>query len=61
MTQPGPNTYDIKLNFLQSKSQFDTYTENKDSPFAVSFTVSVTDKISKKNVSRQGNVQFSDW
>jgi hypothetical protein len=61
MTQPGPNTYDIKLNFLQSKSQFDTYTENKDSPYAVSFTVSVTDKISKKNVSRQGNVQFSDW
>jgi len=61
MTQPGPSTYDIKLNFLQSKSQFDTYTDNKESPYTVSFTVSVTDKISKKNVSRQGNVQFGEW
>jgi len=61
VTQPGPTTWDVKLNFLQSKSQFDTYTEGKDSPYTISFTVTVTDKISKKVVSRQGNVSFSDW
>ena len=61
VTQPGPTTWDVKLNFLQAKSQFDTYTEGKDSPYTISFTVTVTDKISKKVVSRQGNVSFSDW
>lgn len=55
------NTYDVTLNFLTSKSQFDRYTENLDSPYSVSFNVTVTDKISRKVVSRQGSFQFSEW
>jgi hypothetical protein len=55
------NTYDVTLNFLTSKSQFDKYTENPDSPYSVSFNITVTDKISKKVVSRQGSFQFSEY
>ena len=55
------NTYDVTLNFLTSKSQFDKYTENLDSPYTVSFTVTVTDKISKKVISRQGSFIFGEW
>ncbi len=55
------NTYDVTLNFMTSKSQFDKYTENLDSPYSVSFNIMVTDKISKKVVSRQGVFQFSEY
>ncbi len=55
------NSYDVKLNLISSKDQFDRFTDGKDSPYTASFTVTVTDKLSKKTVSRMGTVQFGNW
>jgi hypothetical protein len=60
VTQKG-NTYDIKLNYLSSKDQFDRLADTKDAPYTASFQVAVSDKISKKVVSRMGTVQFGEW
>jgi hypothetical protein len=60
VSQKG-NAYDVKLNIIGSKDQFDRFTDGKDSPYTASFTVTVTDKISKKTVSRMGTVQFGKW
>jgi hypothetical protein len=55
------NSYDVKLNLIGSKESYDRFTDSKDSPYSVSFTVSVTDKLSKKTVSRMGSVSFGNW
>jgi hypothetical protein len=60
VSQKG-NAYDVKLNIIGSKDQFDRFTDGKDSPYTASFTITVTDKISKKTVSRMGTVQFGKW
>lgn len=55
------NAYDVKVNLINSKEQFDRFTDGKDSPYKASFTVTVTDKLSKKTVSRMGTVSFGEW
>ncbi len=60
VSQKG-NAYDVKLNIIGSKDQFDRFTDGKDSPYTASFNITVTDKISKKTVSRMGTVQFGNW
>jgi len=60
VSQKG-NSYDVKLNLINSQAQFDKFTDGKDSPYSTSFTVTVTDKISNKTVSRMGTVQFGKW
>jgi hypothetical protein len=60
VTQSGSGTFDVTLSFLSSKSAFDTYTEGKDSPYVVSFTVSVVDAAGTR-ISRQGQFTFGDW
>jgi flagellar motor protein MotB len=60
VTQKG-NSYDVKVNLINSKEQFDRFTEGKDSPYQASFTVTVTDKLSKKSVSRMGTISFGEW
>jgi hypothetical protein len=55
------NSYDVKLNLIGSKESFDRFTDGKDSPYPVSFTITVTDKLSKKTVSRMGSVSFGKW
>ncbi len=54
------STFDVTLNFLNSKSQFDNYTDNKDSPYTISFNVSITDAAGQ-SVTRTGQFSFSDW
>lgn len=54
------STFDVTLNFLNSKSQFDNYTDNKDSPYVISFNVSITDAAGQ-SVTRTGQFSFSDW
>jgi hypothetical protein len=60
VTQKG-NSYDVKVNLINSKEQFDRFTEGKDSTYQASFTVTVTDKLSKKSVSRMGTISFGEW
>ncbi len=54
------NTFDVTLNFLNSKSQFDNYTDNKDAPYTISFNVTITDAAGQ-SVTRTGQFSFSDW
>lgn len=60
VTQKG-NSYDVKVNLINSKDQFDRFIDGKDSPYQASFNVTVTDKISKKSVSRMGTISFGEW
>ncbi|MBK8383220.1 MAG: hypothetical protein IPL16_15310 [Ignavibacteria bacterium] len=60
--QSGPLVYDVTLNFLNSKSAYDNFTENREAPFSVSFQISVKDKIAtQQNVSQSGVFQFGEW
>jgi len=60
VTQSGSGTFDVTLSFLTSKSAFDNFTEGKDSPYVVSFNVSVVDAAGTK-ITRQGQFSFSEW
>ncbi len=60
VTQPGAGVYDVTLNFLTSKSAFDSFTEGKDEPYSVAFTVNVVDAAGNK-ITRQGVFQFTEW
>jgi len=57
----GQNTYDITMNAFGSKSAFDNFTEGKDSPYSVGFTVTVTDKIAGHKITGQNSFIFGDW
>ena len=60
VAQSGSGTFDVTLSFLTSKSAFDTFVEGKDSPYVVSFTVSVVDAAGTR-ITRQGQFTFGDW
>lgn len=57
----GSNTYDVTLNHFGSKSSFDAWSEGKDAPYSLSFTVTVTDRISGHKVNGLGLFQFGEW
>ena len=59
--QAGELTYDITLNFLRSQSQFENYTDGKDSPYTVGFQISVKDKIAGHSLTQSGIFQFGEW
>lgn len=59
--QAGPMVYDVTLNFLGSKSAYDNFTENRESPYSVTFQVIVKDKIAGHSVTQSGLFQFGDW
>lgn len=60
--QSGPLVYDVTLNFLNSKSAYDNFTENREAPFSVSFQILVKDKIATQHsVSQSGVFQFGEW
>jgi hypothetical protein len=54
-------TYDITMNAFGSKSAFDNYTDGKDSPYSVGFTVSITDKIAGHKITGQNSFIFGEW
>ena len=51
--QVGPTTFDVTLNLLGSQQAFDSWTKGKDSPYRVSFTVHVKDRLNPKHDLRQ--------
>jgi len=57
----GSGTYDVTMNAFGSKSAFDNYTDGKDSPYSVGFTVSVTDKIAGHKITGQNSFIFGEW
>lgn len=57
----GQNTYDITMNAFGSKSAFDNFTDNKDSPYSVGFTVTVSDKIAGHKITGQNSFIFGEW
>ncbi len=60
--QVSPLVYDVTLNFLSSKTAFDNFTQNRSSPYSVTFQVNVRDKIAtQQNINQTGVFQFGDW
>lgn len=57
----GQNTYDVTMNAFGSKAAFDNFTEGKDSPYSVGFTVTVTDKIAGHKITGQNSFIFGEW
>ena len=54
-------TFDVTMNAFGSKSAFDNFTDGKDSPYSVGFTVSITDKIAGHKVTGQNSFIFGEW
>ncbi len=54
-------TYDVTMNLFPNEQAFDTYTENRSSPYQVGFSVIVTDKIAPHSVNRQQAFVFGQW
>ena len=57
----GSNTYDVTMNAFGSRSAFDNFTDGKDSPYSVGFTVSITDKIAGHKITGQNSFVFGEW
>ncbi len=55
------NAYDITMNAFSSKAAFDNFTDGKDSPYSLGFTVSVTDKIAGHKITGQNSFTFGEW
>jgi hypothetical protein len=53
--------YDVTLQFLSSKQQYERYTESRDEPYTVGFNVVVSDKIAGHNITRKGIFIFGEW
>lgn len=59
--QSGAGVYDVTMNFFGSKSAFDNYVENRDEPYSVGFTVTVTDRIAGHKITGQQTFTFGEW
>lgn len=59
--EKGNFNYDITMNAFQSKEAFDNYTQDKQTPYKVGFTVNVTDKIAGHKMSGQQSFVFGEW
>ena len=57
----GSGVYDITMNAFGSKSAFDNFTDGKDSPYSVGFTISVTDNIAGHKITGQNSFIFGEW
>lgn len=57
----GTGVYDITMNAFGSRSAFDNFTDGKDSPYSVGFTVSVSDNIAGHKITGQNSFIFGDW
>jgi hypothetical protein len=57
----GTGVYDITMNAFGSRSAFDNFTDGKDAPYSVGFTVSVSDNIAGHKITGQNSFIFGDW
>lgn len=61
VSQRDASTFDVRLNFFGSRQAFDTYTDNRESPYSVGFTVTVTDRIAGHKQTGQNSFIFGEW
>lgn len=59
--QVNKTTYDVTMNAFSSKAAFDNYTDNRQSPYTLGFTVSVTDKLAGHKITGQNSFVFGEW
>jgi hypothetical protein len=59
--QVSATTFDVTMNAFSSRASFDNFTENKDSPYSLGFTVSVSDKIAGHKITGQNSFIFGEW
>jgi hypothetical protein len=60
--QVDKTTFDVTLQFLGSEQAFDSWSKGKDSPYHISFTVHVKDKLySKHDIKTGGTFTFGKW
>lgn len=59
--QVSPTTFDVTMNAFSSKAAFDNFTEGKDSPYSLGFTVTVKDKIAGHSITAQQSFRFGEW
>ena len=57
----GSGVYDVTMNAFSSRSAFDNFTDNKESPYSVGFTVSVSDNIAGHKITGQNSFIFGEW
>jgi peptidyl-tRNA hydrolase len=57
----GTGVYDVTMNAFGSRSAFDNFTDNKDSPYSVGFTVTVSDNIAGHKITGQNSFSFGEW
>jgi hypothetical protein len=57
----GTGVYDITMNAFGSRSAFDNFTDGKDAPYSVGFTVSVSDNIAGHKITGQNSFTFGEW
>ncbi len=57
----GNGVYDITMNAFGSRSAFDNFTDGKEAPYKVGFTVSVTDKLAGHKMTKQQSFTFGEW
>ena len=57
----GSGIYDITMNAFGSRSAFDNFTDGKDAPYSVGFTVSVSDNIAGHKLTGQNSFIFGEW
>lgn len=55
------NTYDVTMNAFGSRNAYDNYISNRNEPYSVGFTVSVTDKLAPHSITGQNQFLFSEW
>ncbi len=58
----GIGVYDITMNAFGSRSAYESYTNNKESPYNVGFTITVTDRIAQNHkITGQQTFTFGEW
>ena len=57
----GTGVYDVTMNAFGSRSAFDNFTDNKEAPYSVGFTVTVSDKIAGHKITGQNSFSFGEW
>jgi hypothetical protein len=53
--------YDVTMNAFSSRVAFDMYTDSRNEPYSVGFTVTVTDKLAPHKITGQNQFLFSEW
>lgn len=57
----GNGVYDVTMNAFGSRSAYENYIENKQEPYSLGFTVSVSDRLSGHKLTGQNQFQFGEW